>query len=50
MMSEFVVLLRSIDQRNTDKHSFSWEDLSMKLEVNKQKKYDRREVCLKQIF
>lgn len=50
VMSQFAVLLRSIDQRNTDKHGFSWEDLSMILQINKQNKYDHREVCLKQIF
>lgn len=47
MVSEFVVLLRSIDQRNTDKHDFGWEDLSKELQISKQTKYDHREVCLK---
>lgn len=50
MMSDFLVLQRSIVQRNTDKHGFSWENLSMKLQINTQNKYDHREVCLKQNF
>lgn len=47
MVTEFVVLLRSTDQRNTDKHGFGQEDLSTELQINKQKKCDHREVCLK---
>lgn len=32
MVSEFVVLLRSIDQRNIDKHGFGQKDLSRELQ------------------
>jgi len=31
-MSEFVVLLRSVDQINTDKHGFGQKNLSRKLQ------------------
>lgn len=32
MASEFVVLLRSIDQKNTEKHVFGQKDLSRELQ------------------